>query len=100
MRAKYIFFAVLLSTAISSFGQIKSPSEFLRNKYGVQFTPNHLVMGYFDHLTESSDKMQKMNYGYTNEGRPLNLYFVSSAKNLNRLESIREQHLSKIGMSR
>ena len=98
MRTRNIFLAVLLVTAMSSFGQIKTPSEFLRGQYGIQFTPNHLVMGYFDHITDASDKMQKMNYGYTNEGRPLNLYFVSSPENLARLESIREQHLAKIGM--
>ena len=98
MRTKYIFLVILLSIAVSSFGQVQSPSEFLRNKYGIQFTPNHLVMGYFDHLTEQSEQVQKLNYGYTNEGRPLNLYFVSSKNNLDRLETIREQHLAKIGM--
>jgi hypothetical protein len=98
MRTKYIFLAVLLATALSSFGQVKSPAEFLRNQYGIQFTPNHLVMGYFDHLAMESDQIEKLNYGYTYEGRPLNLYFVSSAENIERLESIRQQHVAKTGL--
>ncbi len=91
--------AMLLLLAFQSIGQVQSPQTFHREMYGVQFTPNHRVVDYFDHLVDESDRIIKQPYGYTNEGRPLNIFIISTPENLERLEEIRTQHLAKIGFS-
>ena len=98
MRIKYLSLLLMFFSTQLLFGQVKSPSAFLRHNLGEQFTPHHMLASYFDHLVEESDRIVKRNYGYTNQDRPLNVFFISSPENLDRLETIRQQHLAKIGM--
>ncbi|MEJ1222210.1 M14 family zinc carboxypeptidase [Sediminicola sp. 1XM1-17] len=89
LLAAYFFFSFF---AISQ--EIKSPSEFLGYELGTQFTRHHEVVDYYEYLADvASDRVQLTTYGKTNERRPLLLAYVSSADNINNLESIRKEHL-------
>ena len=57
--------------------EIKSPSEFLGYKLGEKFTRHHQVVDYFIYLSKSSKLIKMIPYGLTNEGRKLNLVFLS-----------------------
>ena len=73
---------------------IKSPSEFLGYELGTQFTRHHEVVDYYQYVaTAAPDRVQLKEYGRTNERRPLMLAYVSSAENINNLETIRTEHL-------
>ncbi len=73
---------------------LKSPSEFLGYDLGTQFTRHHEVVDYYQYLAKAAaDRVQLMEYGKTNERRPLLLAFVSSAANIQNLEAIRTSHM-------
>jgi len=77
---------------------IKSPDEFLSYKLGSRFTPHHLLVDYFQYVDGVSDKMQLIQYGQTNELRPLLAAIITSPANLKRIESIRQNNLRRTGM--
>lgn len=77
---------------------IQSPEEFLRTDYGTHFTPHYLLVDYIEYVAENSDRVTLIEYGETNEDRPLLLATISTPENLARIEKIRDQHLSKIGL--
>ena len=78
--------------------EIKSPSEFLGYNLGEKFTRHHQVLDYFKHLSKSSELIKMIPYGLTNEGRELNLVFLSSKYNLDNIELIRKTHLQNTGI--
>ncbi len=78
--------------------QLQSPDEFLPHKLGEHFTPHHLVVDYFEHVAQNSDKATLMTYGKTNQDRPLILAVVTSKKNMDQLDEIRLNNLRKTGM--
>lgn len=85
---------VFLFTIIISAQEIKSPSEFLGYELGTQFTRQYEVADYYEYLAKTaSDRVHLVEYGKTNERRPLLLAYVSSAANMQNLESIREEHI-------
>jgi len=86
-------------TFISVFAQsnIKSPSQYFEH-YEKTYTLNHKVEEYLDYLDSNSDQITKINYGKTSEGRPLNLYIISSADNIKNVENIRKTNLFNIGL--
>jgi len=90
------FFLVLFlsfSTYIVS-QDLKSPSDFLGYELGTQFSRHHEVVDYFQHVAQTaSTRVKLVEYGQTNERRPLLLAFVSSAENLSNLEALRTEHL-------
>ena len=82
------------------YGQdIMSPTEFIGEKYGKQFSPHHRLVDYFQHVDEASPKVKLIQYGETNEGRPLYIAIVTSEKNHKNLEDIRLTNLQNIGMT-
>ena len=86
-------FAILFVN-VSNAQKLQSPSEFLGYELGTQFTRHHEVVAYYQHVAETvSDRVQLLEYGKTNERRPLILAYVSSAANMQNLESIRAVHL-------
>lgn len=93
MKKPFLFLA--LFTIISGFAQnLKSPSEFLGYELGTQFTRHHEVVDYYEYLAEAApDRVQLIQYGTTNERRPLLLAYISSAENIRNLENIRTEHL-------
>ncbi|MCB0705385.1 MAG: zinc carboxypeptidase [Saprospiraceae bacterium] len=76
---------------------LQSPEAFLPSNYGKQFTPHYLKVDYFQYVAENSDRVQLLEYGKTNEDRPLILAFVSSPENLKNLELIRQANLARAG---
>lgn len=98
MMKKLLGFLILAGLAIPTFGQIKSPEEFLGYPLGSRFTPHHKIISYFQHLQEKSPgKMKYITYGETYEGRPLTVAFISSEENISRLENIRNNNLALAG---
>ncbi|MFS4467639.1 M14 family metallopeptidase [Maribacter sp. 2210JD10-5] len=88
LRALLILIPVFLSA------QLQSPSEFLGYALGSQFTRHHQVVDYYNYLAkQEQDRVQLMEYGKTNERRPLLLAYVSSKANIENLEEIRSEHL-------
>lgn len=92
---KYSLLAcTLLLFTISTAQELKSPSEFLGYELGTQFTRHHEVVDYYQYLAKTAaNRVQLLEYGKTNERRPLLLAYVSAATNMQNLESIRQAHL-------
>ena len=83
----------LFSISITAQG-LKSPSEFLGYELGTQFSRHHEVVDYYEYLADAaSDRVKLVQYGTTNERRPLLLAYVSSSQNMVNLEQIRQEHL-------
>lgn len=85
-------------TAIFAQNKIQTPNEFLPLSIEKQFTPHHLVVDYFKYLNESTSQLELIQYGYTNEMRPLLAAVLTSDKNMKRLEQIRKNNLIKTGL--
>lgn len=99
MKKLHFLIAILfMSVQVTDAQVLKSPEEFLGYQVGTQFSRHADVVNYFEHVAENSNLVQYHNYGKTNEGRPLTYAVVSSEENLQNLEQIRKNHLSKTGM--
>jgi len=81
--------------AFVSVSQVISPKEYLGYEIGDQFSHHHQVVSYFEKLDETSPKVKLVEYGKTNEGRPLLLAFISSEENLKNLEVLRQDNLKR-----
>ncbi|MEM1215693.1 MAG: M14 family zinc carboxypeptidase [Bacteroidota bacterium] len=79
--------------------QVTAPGDFLPHQLGETFTPHHLLVDYFEEVADASNQVQLIEYGRSNEQRPLLLAFVSSAENLRNLAAIQENHLRSIGVA-
>jgi len=82
------------------FGQnIQSPSKFLGYEIGTQFTRHADVVNYFTHVSENSNMVNYAIYGETYERRKLTYAVVSSANNIENIETIRTNNLKQIGLT-
>tara|TARA_R110002051_G_scaffold130577_2_gene204465 strand:- start:79885 stop:82341 length:2457 start_codon:yes stop_codon:yes gene_type:complete len=91
---KLLLLIGFLSYTFSIAQSIKSPSEFLGYELGSAFSRHHEVVDYYKYLAATlPDQVQLVEYGKTNERRPLLLAYVSSAENIKNLENIRTEHL-------
>ncbi len=97
-RILFGFLSVLLFSLSSNAQQLKSPSEFLGYELGSTFTRHHQVVDYFRHVAQTLNNVKLEEYGKTNEGRLLQVAYVSSQKNINNLDNIRENNLKQIGI--
>lgn len=93
-----LLFCFLLLSGLSSNAQLQSPSDFLPHTLGDQFTPHHLLVAYMQHVAKQSPYVELIEYGRTNQDRPLLLAFIGTGENLNRLEAIRENNLKRTGI--
>jgi hypothetical protein len=96
-KSLLILFISILSFQLTA-QQLQTPDEFLGYKLGSRFTRHHKVVDYFKYIAQNSDKVKFQEYGKTNELRTLAVAFVSSADNINNLETIRKQHLTNTGI--
>lgn len=87
-----------LSFSASAQNTLQDPSSYLGYELGSKFSRHADVVGYFEHVAESSDRVQIEHYGKTNEGRPLMVAFVSSPENMTRLDEIRNDNLRLAGL--
>lgn len=94
---RFLLLVLLVSSLLSTAQDLKSPSEFHGYELGTQFTRHHEVIDYYEYLADSDKARVKLiEYGQTNERRPLLLAFISTAENMQNLEVIREEHLKAI----
>ncbi len=96
MKFQLLFFLMALTGTI--YGQLQSPDQFLPHPWGSHFTPHHILPNYFNHVADNSSRVQLIQYGHTNEGRPLIMAFVSSPENLAVLDEIRQNNLRRAGV--
>ena len=95
---RFLLFALALLSLSSVQSQLQSPDVFLGYELGSYFTRHHQVVDYFQMLEENSPQLKLQAYGKTNEGRLLQLAFISTEENLKNLESIRTAHLQNSGL--
>lgn len=98
----YKFIAVLLF-AISpfvSFSQTKlqTPEEFLGYELGDRFTRHHEMVSYYKHVAATTPHFQLIEYGKTNELRPLIALVLSSKENMQKIEELRINNLRRTGL--
>ncbi len=99
MNKLFLVVSFLCTISISGFAQLKSPEQFLGYPLGLKYTPHHKIVSYFQQTAVATPQMMKLvQYGETNEGRPLLLAFIASAENMARLEDIRKNNLRLTGM--
>lgn len=99
MKRHLFLFFLFSFISLSSFSQrIQTPEEFLGYSLGQSFTPHYKVVEYFKYITSVAKNVKLVEYGKTNEGRPLLAAFVSSPENIRRLEDIRLNNLRLTGM--
>jgi len=79
---------------------INSPEKFLGYKLGDRFTPQYKIVAYFNYVATASKNVKLMQYGSTNENRPLLAMFVASDENIGRLEEIRSNNLRLAGIEK
>lgn len=94
MKKSITFCLVFMASVLVLNAQIKSPDEFLGYELGAHFTPHYKVADYFKQTAVASPKNIKLiEYGKTNEGRPLLAAVISAPENIARLEQIRTNNL-------
>jgi hypothetical protein len=93
-----LLFTGLCLFLTASAQDIKSPSAFLGYELGTRFTPHHRVADYFTYVGALSKRVTLQGYGSTNEGRPLLAMFISSEKNIAKLEDIRKNNMALTGL--
>lgn len=101
MRSNILLLLALcyfVSPNLTAQSSIPLPQEIINHKLGETFTPHHLLVDYFEAVAAKSDRVQLMEYGRTNEGRPMLIAFVSTPENLARLEDIRLNNLRRTGL--
>jgi hypothetical protein len=91
-------FVFIIFAFTASAQKIQSPAEFLGYELGTQFTYQHRVAEYFKYVAASSKNVKLIQYGSTNEGRPLMAMFIASDANIGKMEEIRQNNLSLAGL--
>ena len=101
MLKKISLLLLYLSFACIGFAEeLQSPSQFLGYKLGSQFTSHFRIIEYFKYVANTSKNVKLLQYGTTNEGRPLVAVFIASDENIDRLEAIRQHNLSLAGLGK
>lgn len=96
---KFLLFTLFsLAASLTCLAQIQSPEQFLGYKPGDRFTPHHRMIDYFEHVTANNPNIKLIQYGETNEKRPLIVAILSSPENMAKLEQIRTDNLKRTGL--
>lgn len=95
-KSCFYFFLLFL---VSAKAQIPNPQSFLGYPLGQHYTPHNKIVAYFEAVAKAAPQTMKLEqYGATNEGRPLELAYISSAENIANLEQIRTNNLRLAGI--
>ena len=98
---KFILLTIIfLSTNV--FGQ-ETPSlkSLLGHEIGQEFTRHHEVISFYENLQSAfANESKILEYGETNEGRKLILFFMGSEENVSRLDELRDMHLLRDSSSK
>jgi len=101
MKKNLLTLFIFLITIFTAFSQeIRSPERFLGYKLGEQYTPHYRIVEYFRYIAQVSKNVKLVQYGFTNEGRPLMAMFVASDENIGKLEEIRLNNLRLAGLDK
>ncbi|GAB3915327.1 M14 family metallopeptidase [Mucilaginibacter boryungensis] len=101
MIKKLLSFILFLTVySLAGAQSLQSPSEFLGYKLGTHFTFHSRIAEYFRYVAQNSKNVKLLQYGITNEGRPLMTMFIGSEENINRLDAIRKYNLSLAGLEK
>ena len=95
-RTLISFSLIFCSIAINA--QLQSPAQFLGYEPGEKFTAHWRVVDYFRHAALQSKNIRLVEYGKTEEGRPLLVAIVASSENISQLERIRTNNLRLASM--
>jgi len=98
MKRIILLFFTLISFVANS-QSLQTPSEFLGYELGTKFTRHHRIVEYFEYVAKTLPNVKVVQYGKTNEGRPLIVAIVSSQKNFDNLEQIRQDNLKRTGLA-
>ncbi|MEJ6505179.1 MAG: M14 family metallopeptidase [Crocinitomicaceae bacterium] len=92
-----IFLLTVLSLCFNVSSQVPPTlTSLLGHELGAGFSRHHEVVSFYENLNaEFASQTVIQDYGQTNEGRKLFLFFMGSKDNINRLEDVRKQHLIK-----
>lgn len=95
---KYILLVSILLFSIQSPAQPNDPGLFLSYSIGARFTPHHKVTDYFTREAKlNSDKVRLIEYGMSNEGRPLFIVLITTAETMKDLDVLKTGHLKNTG---
>ena len=91
----FLFGLIIFSVTLVSAQLVSMPSPLNKYYHSVtDFSRHHEVIQFFEALQQRYPLQVNLEtYGYTHEGRPLILVFISSEKNIKSLETIRINHL-------
>ncbi|REG87068.1 M14 family metallopeptidase [Algoriphagus antarcticus] len=98
MKKLLLLSLFVFSITVCSWAQIQTPEQFLGYKPGDRFTPHHRMVDYFEHVAANNPNVKLIQYGETNEKRPLIVAILSSPENMANLEQIRTDNLKRAGM--
>ncbi len=86
------------SISVAAQAKLQSPDEFLGYPLGSQYTFHYRLVEYFQHIAKGKPEFVKLiQYGKTNEDRPLMLAVISDPGNMANIEEIRKDNLRKVG---
>ena len=95
---KLLFGLFIMMFNLVNAQQILSPDAFLNYELGARYTPHHRIVSYFETLSKlAPDRCKLVEYGKTNEGKPLIMMAISSSDNISKLEEIRKNNLRMSG---
>jgi hypothetical protein len=98
MQKYFLLTLLTLSVTLTAWAQIQTPEQFLGYKPGDRFTPHHRMVDYFEYVASQNPNVKLIQYGETNEKRPLIIAIIASPENMARIEQIREDNLKRAGM--
>lgn len=94
MRFSFIFAVLCVGMFSRSSGQILPPAAHFAG-WKQRFTPHHEALAYLHQLDAASPRMQRIAYGDSWEGRPLETFIIASERNMARLDQIRAANLAR-----
>ncbi|AMQ55395.1 M14 family metallopeptidase [Algoriphagus sanaruensis] len=98
MKKSVLTLSLVLSILFGALAQLKTPEQFLGYKPGDRFTPHHRMVDYFEYVASQNPNIKLIQYGETNEKRPLFIAILSSPENMANLEQIRTDNLKRAGL--
>lgn len=98
LKISYLLLSFLLTAQLFA-QELKSPHNFLGYRLGDKFSFHFRITDYVRYVAQTKSTQTKLiNYGETNEGRPLQVIVVGSVENMANLEQIRANNLKLIGL--
>ena len=98
---QFILLTILFLTSNAFAQETPSLKSLLGHEIGQEFTRHHEVISFYENLHNAFKNQSKiLEYGETNEGRKLILFFLGSEENINRLDELRDMHLMRDSSSK